>query len=256
MLRPVDHNLDLSFYPLRPTAAGWVMVSAVLHAALLIGLLHAGRWVVQTQAPIRVTLIEPAPPPPPRGGTVAAATRAAPVEPAPVPQSPPQPVSEPRPLKIAKKPPPKPQRDLPAPPAQPAAPPVEPGERPGSPAGDDGGVIGGVAGGKVGGMLGGRGDRVFRADEVAAAPVVLSQTMPVYPPVARARGIEGLVVLESVIDRAGRVEPDSLTVVQSVPALDTAAMTALRQWRFRSGRDARGEPVRVVVQVPIRFRLR
>jgi outer membrane biosynthesis protein TonB len=38
--------------------------------------------------------------------------------------------------------------------------------------------------------------------------------------------------------------------------LDDAAVAAFRQWRFHAGRDDRGEPVRVVVQVPIRFRLR
>lgn len=126
----------------------------------------------------------------------------------------------------------------------------------GNPLGAVGGVAGGVVGGQVGGTVGGRGDRVFRADEVASPPVVVSQMLPVYPPLARARGIEGLVVLESIIDRKGAVETGSMNVVESIPMLDDAAMAALRQWRFRAGRDDHGDAVRVIVQVPIRFRLR
>ena len=64
------------------------------------------------------------------------------------------------------------------------------------------------------------------------------------------------MVVEAVIDRRGKIEKDSLKVVQSVPALDDAALEAVRQWRFRAARDASGKPVRVVLQIPIRFRLR
>ena len=63
------------------------------------------------------------------------------------------------------------------------------------------------------------------------------------------------MVLRAVVDGEGRVEQD-IVVAQSVPALDGAAVAALRRWRFAPGRDAAGRPVRVLIEVPIRFQLR
>jgi protein TonB len=79
--------------------------------------------------------------------------------------------------------------------------------------------------------------------------------MPTYPPLARARGLEGRVILTAVVDQQGRVEA-AITVTQSMPLLDAAAVEALRQWRFEPGRARDGTPVRVRIEVPIRFQLR
>jgi protein TonB len=79
--------------------------------------------------------------------------------------------------------------------------------------------------------------------------------MPEYPARARHLEIEGQVVLEIVVDREGRPEPDVRTV-RSIALLDAAAVAAVRRWRFRPARDAGGRPVRVVLQVPLRFELR
>jgi protein TonB len=122
--------------------------------------------------------------------------------------------------------------------------------------GVQGGTVGGDVGGKLGGIVGGNGDGPISADKVASPPSVLSQVRPNYPPLARARGIEGLVVVELIIDRAGRVEADSVRVKQSIAALDDAAIDAVRRWRFRPGRDRDGQTVRVILEVPIRFQLR
>ena len=54
------------------------------------------------------------------------------------------------------------------------------------------------------------------------------------------------------MDRNGRIEAE-ITVLKSVAMLDKAAIEALRQWRFTPGRDANGQAVRVIVEVPIRF---
>jgi protein TonB len=105
-------------------------------------------------------------------------------------------------------------------------------------------------------VIGGRGDRLWAADQVARPPRLLSGAKPHYPPAARARGIEGLVVLEAIIDRQGQLENDGVIVRQSVPALDAAAIAAVKQWRFDPGRDNDGTAVRVVLRVPIRFQLR
>jgi protein TonB len=63
------------------------------------------------------------------------------------------------------------------------------------------------------------------------------------------------VLLEVVLDRSGRPEED-IRVLKSVALLDAAAIAAVRQWRFRPARDAGGHPVRVVMEVPVRFVLR
>jgi len=77
----------------------------------------------------------------------------------------------------------------------------------------------------------------------------------VYPPLVRARGLEGQVVLRAIVDSTGAVEP-AITVTRSIPGLDAAAIVALHRWRFEPGRDRDGRPLRVVLEVPIRFQLR
>ncbi len=83
----------------------------------------------------------------------------------------------------------------------------------------------------------------------------MHRVLPDYPPRARARRIEGQVMLEVILDREGRIE-DDVRVLRSIPELDDAAIAAVRQWRFRPARDAAGQPVRVRMDVPIQFVLR
>jgi protein TonB len=85
-------------------------------------------------------------------------------------------------------------------------------------------------------------------------PVLLSRIIPAYPERARRLGIEGQVVLRFVVDQAGSVERD-IEVISSLPMLDQAAIEAVRHWRFSPARDRNGNPVRVLVSVPLRFTL-
>ena len=50
--------------------------------------------------------------------------------------------------------------------------------------------------------------------------------MPDYPRQARLRGVEGLVLLEAILDLEGGIE-DNIKVLQSIPSLDQAAVDAL-----------------------------
>ena len=115
--------------------------------------------------------------------------------------------------------------------------------------------MGGVKGGFPGGVIGGLGTDPIPIDQVARPPVLMSRVVPEYPQLARLQGIEGLVRLEAILDREGRVEED-IKVLSSIPPLDEAAIKALRQWRFQPARDHVGQPVRVILEVPIRFVLR
>jgi len=76
---------------------------------------------------------------------------------------------------------------------------------------------------------------------------------PTYPPLARAAGVEGVVILEAVIAEDGSVR--DLRVLRSNPLLEAAALEAVRQWRF-TPTLLNGEPVPVVMTVTVAFRLR
>ena len=74
-----------------------------------------------------------------------------------------------------------------------------------------------------------------------------------YPELARKAGLEGLVVLQFVVEPDGRVS--NIEVVRSAGRLlDEAAIKAVQQLQFKPGRQ-RGRPVRVRFALPIRFRL-
>jgi protein TonB len=223
----------------------WV-VSLAAHAVALglVALILERATVVPPPEPVRMVFVEPAPaPPPPLGAQTGAVS--APVMPEPVVE---KLMEIPQRLVVPHKAKPQPR---------PAAPAVAAprGDAQGEVGGVVGGVVGGEAGGKLGGVVGGHGDAPIPGDQVEHPPVPTTRVLPVYPPAARARNLEGRVVLRAVVDRDGRVEP-AITVVESIPLLDTAAIDALRQWRFTPGQDRDGHTVRVLIDLPIRFQLR
>ena len=84
------------------------------------------------------------------------------------------------------------------------------------------------------------------------APTKLHHVPPVYPPAARRMRTQGVVILETVIGRTGDVE--DVRVLRSVPLLDDAAITAVRQWRY-SPTLLNEVPVPVVMTVTVNFTL-
>ena len=84
-------------------------------------------------------------------------------------------------------------------------------------------------------------------------PIKTVDVAPVYPAIAQSARVEGVVILEAVIDAQGRVE--SAKVLRSIPLLDQAAVEAVRQWRFTAAR-LNGEAVPVVMTVTVNFTLR
>jgi TonB family protein len=76
---------------------------------------------------------------------------------------------------------------------------------------------------------------------------------PVFPLEAQAAGQRGIVILELVIDAAGKVT--TADVLRSVPPFDEAALTAVRQWEYEVTKvDGKAVPVRLTV--PITFALK
>ena len=90
------------------------------------------------------------------------------------------------------------------------------------------------------------GGQVEAAKQIDAPP-------PEYPEEARAKGIEGAVVLEAVISMEG--SPLNLYVLSSPDlALSEAAMKAVRRWRYKPTL-LNGEPVEVVTNITVQFEL-
>jgi protein TonB len=94
------------------------------------------------------------------------------------------------------------------------------------------------------------------ARAVEEPPVLLSHPTPGYPALLRSAGIEGRVVVEAVLDTAGRVERGSLRIVSSTHALFVPEASALVLGsRYRPARFG-GMVVRVRIQVPVNFAIR
>ena len=83
-----------------------------------------------------------------------------------------------------------------------------------------------------------------------APPMKTKDVRPVYPPEARAAGIQGVVILNAIIAPTGKVV--DVSVVRSIPQLDAAAATAVRQWEFSITR-VRGIPATVSLTVTVQF---
>ena len=65
-----------------------------------------------------------------------------------------------------------------------------------------------------------------------AAEVVVRRVDPIYPPLAQRENIQGSVVLQARIDNEGNVQ--SVQVVSGPAILTSAALEAVKQWRFKS----------------------
>lgn len=106
-----------------------------------------------------------------------------------------------------------------------------------------------------GGSEGVGGREVMMASLVQDPPELLAAPVPPYPALLREAGVEGHVMVQVVVDTTGRPEPSSLRVVESTnQGFDAAAVATVRGALFRPGR-VWGRAVRVLVQVPVAFRL-
>jgi protein TonB len=84
------------------------------------------------------------------------------------------------------------------------------------------------------------------------APRTIAHVNPVYPRIAQNARVEGVVILEAVIDAQGRVE--RVGVLRSIPQLDQAAIEAVKQWTF-TPTLLNGVPVPIVMTVTLNFEL-
>ncbi|MDI6704138.1 MAG: energy transducer TonB [bacterium] len=88
---------------------------------------------------------------------------------------------------------------------------------------------------------------------VSKLPEIIELFKPEYPELARARGLEGVVILEVDIDTKGFVK--EVRVVKSLGfGFDEAAVKAIKRCRF-SPAEQFGKLVPVRMRIPIRFEL-
>jgi TonB family protein len=82
------------------------------------------------------------------------------------------------------------------------------------------------------------------------APKLVSSPSPVYPPNALREQVQGIVVIDALIDETGKLA--GMKVVSGPAALTQAAMDALRTWKYEPAR-LNGQPIAAHTQVNINF---
>ncbi len=122
-------------------------------------------------------------------------------------------------------------------------------------AGQTGGVFGGIPGqGMVSAVAPpppkpAAPQRVKQGGNVTAA-LILNQTRPLYPALARQARIQGNVVLHAIIDKEGKVA--QLEVISGHPLLVQSALDAVKQWRYKPT-QLNGDPVEVDTTITVTF---
>jgi TonB family protein len=83
-------------------------------------------------------------------------------------------------------------------------------------------------------------------------PRKVKSVNPVYPEIARRARVQGVIILECIISREGKVA--SIRVLRGIPLLDAAAIEAVRQWEY-TPTLVDGQPVPVIMTVTVNFKL-
>jgi len=83
-------------------------------------------------------------------------------------------------------------------------------------------------------------------------PRLISAPDPLYPATARAQNLEGIVLMDALVDATGNVA--AVKVISGPILLRQAAMDALRKWKYQPAR-LDGQPTAVHTNVNIRFTL-
>lgn len=134
-----------------------------------------------------------------------------------------------------------------------------------------GGVPGGVAGGSMGGVLGGviggiksttiaaplapkenRPKAPVRVGGRVREPKLIERVEPVYPALAKQTHMQGIVVIEAILDEHGNVVEAKVT--SGPPLLIQSALDAVRKWRYEPT-YLNDQPVQVQLNVTVTFRL-
>jgi TonB family protein len=81
-------------------------------------------------------------------------------------------------------------------------------------------------------------------------PARMTEVPAEYPAKAFLDGVTGVVIVEALVDKDGRVK--QARAAESVPGLDEAAVQAVKKWRFIPT-NRNGQIVEVITYLPLRF---
>ena len=82
---------------------------------------------------------------------------------------------------------------------------------------------------------------------------LIHKVQPKYPPMAKKRGITGVVKMQAEVDKDGEVA--EVKLLSGDPILAESAMKAVRKWRYQTTL-LNGRPVAVLTQIDVNFTLR
>ncbi len=94
------------------------------------------------------------------------------------------------------------------------------------------------------------GPGAVRVGGAIRVPVKTRHVDPAYPPIALQARVQGVVILEALVDTDGRVA--DARVLRSIPLLDQAAVEAVRQWEYQPTL-LNGQPVPVIMTATVQF---
>jgi periplasmic protein TonB len=95
-------------------------------------------------------------------------------------------------------------------------------------------------------------ERKMRVSEGVSAGMLLAPIRPVYPSIARAAGVQGVVVIEATISKAGAIE--GLRVMSGPAMLRPAAIEAIQSARYRPYL-LNGQPTEVQTTITMNFKM-
>ncbi len=94
--------------------------------------------------------------------------------------------------------------------------------------------------------------KAIRVEVSVAAAILVSQTKPEYPPLAKAARVQGTVKFDVLIGKDGTVQ--NLHLVSGPPLLVQAAMQAVQQWIYKPTL-LNGQPIDVNTTIDVNFTL-
>jgi protein TonB len=94
--------------------------------------------------------------------------------------------------------------------------------------------------------------RPYAISSGIAAGMLIRQTAPIYPTIAKEARVSGTVVLHATIAKNGTIK--DLQVVSGSPMLQQAALDAVRTWRYKPYKLS-NEPVEVETAINVVFSL-
>ncbi|MCC7002211.1 MAG: energy transducer TonB [Gemmatimonadaceae bacterium] len=109
-------------------------------------------------------------------------------------------------------------------------------------------------------MVWGQEEQIYNPSELDSPPRLSSQEMTArllarsYPADLQKSGVTGIVQVQFVVDKTGKVDPNSIKIVSStVPQLADAAKKVVEEIKFRPG-QVKGQAVKSMVLLPIVYK--